>query len=126
MNTGALKDRSGEDVELNSCFACAAGSCYACVTVSATTIRGQVSGQVVKSGGQGDETIMVKLDITRINALLEFCEEPRTRIEIQEFCEIKSRDYFRKNILVPLISSGRLRMTIPDKPNSSKQKYVKV
>ena len=91
-----------------------------------TQVSGQVSGQVVKSGGQGDETIMVKLDITRINALLEFCEEPRTRIEIQEFCEIKSRDYFRKNILVPLISSGRLRMTIPDKPNSSKQKYVKV
>ena len=45
MNTGALKDRSGEDVELNSCSACAAGSCYACVDGYCTALEpGAVHG----------------------------------------------------------------------------------
>ena len=87
---------------------------------------GQVSGQVAKSSGQvGTDTITVKLDIIKLNALLNYCSESRTRAEIQEFCEISSRDYFRKNILVPLLDSGRLKRTIPDKPNSSKQRYIK-
>ena len=45
MNTGALKDRSGEDVELNSCSACAAGSCYAFVDGYCTALEpGAVHG----------------------------------------------------------------------------------
>lgn len=83
------------------------------------------SGQVVKSSGQVYDVITVKLDVVKLNELLEYCKEARTRSEMQEFCEISSRDYFRKNILVPLLNSGRLQMTIPDKPNSSKQKYIK-
>ena len=93
-------------------------------TSSATS--GQVSGQVVKSSGQDDnDVIAVKLDILKLNALLDFCMEARTRAEIQAFCNIGSRDYFRKYILAPLLNSGRLKRTIPDKPNSSKQKYIK-
>ena len=37
----------------------------------------------------------------------------------------QSRDYFRNKILLPLLKSGRLKMTIPEKPKSTKQKYVK-
>ncbi len=44
---------------------------------------------------------------------------------MQEFCGIKSQDYFRRNILLPLLDSGRLKHTIPDKPNSSKQRYIR-
>ena len=45
MNTGALNDRSGEDVELNSCSACAAGSCYAFVDGYCTALEpGAVHG----------------------------------------------------------------------------------
>ena len=86
---------------------------------------GQVSGQVVKSSGQVGSAIKVKLDIMKINALLDYCNEARTRAELQEFCEIGSRDYFMVNILRPLLETGRLKRTIPDKPNSSKQKYIK-
>ena len=80
---------------------------------------GEVSGEV-----SGD-VISVKLDIQKLNALLEYCREARSRIEMQMYCGIKSQDYFRRNILLPLLDSGRLKRTIPDKPNSSKQKYIK-
>ncbi len=79
----------------------------------------------VASGEVSGEVISVKLDIQKLNALLEYCREARSRIEMQMYCGIKSQDYFRRNILLPLLDSGRLKRTIPDKPNSSKQKYIK-
>ena len=97
--------------------------------VTNSHVGGQVvksSGQVVKSSGQDAASIItVKLDIMKLNELLAYCTEERTRAEIQAFCGISSRDYFRNNILTPLLQSGRLKRTIPDKPNSSKQKYIK-
>lgn len=84
---------------------------------------GEVSGEV---GGEVEhDTISIKLDIKKLTDLISFCEEPRSRTEMQAFCGIKSQDYFRNNILLPLLDSGRLKRTIPDKPRSSKQKYVK-
>ena len=78
---------------------------------------GEVSGEA--------DSISIKLDIQKLNALLNYLEEPKTRNEMQVFCGIRSQDYFRRNILVPLLNSKRIVRTIPDKPNSSKQKYVK-
>lgn len=57
--------------------------------------------------------------------ILAFCVEPRTREEIQSFVGIARRERFRAKILRPLLESGRLRMTIPDKPNSRNQRYVR-
>jgi ATP-dependent DNA helicase RecG len=45
---------------------------------------------------------------------------------MQEFIGIASRDYFNKTVLLPLLGSGKLRMTIPNKPNSKNQRYVTV
>ena len=69
--------------------------------------------------------VEIKLTLDQINELLLYCDEPRTRTEIQGYLEMKSRDYFRSNILNPLIAAGMLDMTIPDKPSSSKQRYVR-
>ena len=33
-------------------------------------------------------------------SIMEFCNEPRTRSELQEFCGYKSPSHFRENILV--------------------------
>ena len=55
--------------------------------------------------------------------ILEFCRVPRSRDKIQEFIEYKNRGYFRTKILNPLIKGGLLKLTIPDKPTSPKQKY---
>ena len=59
----------------------------------------------------------------RVQKMLEFCQSPRTREAIQAFIKIKDREYFRKNLLQPLLKQGFLKPTIPDKPTSSKQKY---
>ena len=60
----------------------------------------------------------------RVASLIEFCEMPRTRDEMQSYIGIANREHFRKAILKPLLESRRLLMTIPDKPNSRNQKYV--
>jgi len=45
--------------------------------------------------------------------------------ELMERVGLKHRPTFRKNYLLPAIKNGYIEMTIPDKPNSSKQKYRK-
>jgi ATP-dependent DNA helicase RecG len=61
----------------------------------------------------------------KIQSLLEYCIMPRKRDEMQKHYGIASREYFRKNVLEPLLQSGQLKMTIPDKPKSGNQRYVK-
>jgi ATP-dependent DNA helicase RecG len=75
-------------------------------------------------GATTQDTRQVTTKDSRIAALLEFCDAPRTRDEMQQYIGIANREHFRKSILKPLLESGRLRMTIPDKPNSRNQKYV--
>jgi 2-haloacid dehalogenase len=41
---------------------------------------------------------------------------------MQTFIGISSRAFFSKHILQPLLESGKLKMTIPEKPSSKKQK----
>jgi len=60
----------------------------------------------------------------RIISLLNFCKIPRSRQEMQKFLGLQDREYFRQEILAPLITAGLLTPTIPDKPSSPKQKYV--
>ncbi|OGS28132.1 MAG: AAA family ATPase [Elusimicrobia bacterium RIFOXYB2_FULL_48_7] len=55
--------------------------------------------------------------------IVEFCKTPRDREEIQKFIKITHREYFRKEILNPLLEQGLLHPTIPDKLTSPKQKY---
>ena len=45
---------------------------------------------------------------------------------MQEFCSISSIEYFRNKILKPMLTFDLIKMTIPDKPNSGKQKYLRV
>lgn len=59
----------------------------------------------------------------RTKEILEFCQTPKSRSEIQEFLGIKSKRYFRANVINPLIKGGLIKLTIPDKPTSPKQRY---
>ena len=58
--------------------------------------------------------------------ILACCQEPRSRTEIAAYCGYKSVRSLMQSHLKPLLESGQLRMTIPDKPNSRNQKYVAV
>jgi Fic family protein len=59
--------------------------------------------------------------------LLNIFEEgvPYTTIELMDKVGIKSRASFKKNYLDPLLESGMIEMTIPDKPMSRNQRYIK-
>ena len=56
--------------------------------------------------------------------LLVFCKTPRTRAELEEHFKGRlSINYLMTNIVRPLVESGKIRLTIPDKPKSKKQRY---
>ena len=64
---------------------------------------------------KGDKTALI----------LEFCHEPKSVLEIADYLGYKDKRSVRKYLNV-LLSQGRISMTIPDKPNSSKQKYITI
>ena len=74
--------------------------------------------KVVMKNGLFAETMPVS------DSLVEFCATPRTRAEIVVFVG-KSKNYVMSQIVNPLVESGKLRMTIPEKPKSPKQQFVK-
>lgn len=62
-----------------------------------------------------------KTDIKK--ALLDFCKIPRSREELTVFTG-KSKYYTMSKLLKPLLNSGEIVQTIPEKPKSSRQRYV--
>ena len=58
--------------------------------------------------------------------LLAFCHEPKTRQEIAAFLGVKTVFYAMQHYVQPLITTGKLAMTIPEKPKSRNQKYYTV
>ena len=55
--------------------------------------------------------------------LLLFCKTPRTRKEICEFLGLNSMTYAMQTRVMPLVEQGLIKMSIPDKPKSSKQLF---
>ena len=92
-------------------------------------------------GGEPDRTILtLPLSVNSVTNLvtgdeasdedkkeliLSFCQKPRSKSEIQKHLGINSERYVRQKLLMPLLEEGRLERTIPDKPSSPNQKYVK-
>lgn len=56
--------------------------------------------------------------------LVAFCSVPRSRVEIAQFLGLESVPYASRVYIAPAVREGVLRMTLPDKPRSSKQRYV--
>lgn len=63
----------------------------------------------------------------QVNKLLEIMEFdiPLSAKEIMIRLKIKSKETLRASYLNPAIENGLVRITLPDKPNSKNQKYIK-
>lgn len=55
--------------------------------------------------------------------ILDFCKEPKTAREIVDEFGFSNRNYFRRHYLEEMLLTGKLKMTMPDKPSSKKQRY---
>lgn len=51
-----------------------------------------------------------------------FCSVPRSRSEIADFLGVQSA-YAARRYLTPMVEAGILRLTLPEKPSSSKQRF---
>lgn len=61
---------------------------------------------------------------TPYDKIMAYCIEPRSKAEIMEHCGYKDTKNFTRKYLRPLLNSGTLQMTLPNKPKSKNQKYI--
>ena len=73
-----------------------------------------------KSISKAGEVLEIEEDIRN---LLLFCKPPRTRKEICEYLGLTSVTYAIQTHVMPLVEKGLMKLSIPDKPKSSKQLY---
>ena len=74
------------------------------------------------------DTEQVTAQVTeQVEKLLEVMDDKEySTKEMMELLGLKHRPSFRDIYLLPALELGYIEMTIPDKPNSSKQKYRKL
>lgn len=93
------------------------------------TIHAPASGateQVSEQVGAGTTEQVRRLDqLSAVQwVIVEHADTPRTLNELLALTGYKQRPYFKAHHLEPLLQGGVLRMTVPDKPTSSRQQYV--
>ena len=66
----------------------------------------------------------MSLYVKRLLEIMEY-DVPYTSNELMSALGLKSKETLRKNYIHPAIESGLIRMTLPDKPNSRNQRYIK-
>lgn len=105
---------------------------------------------IAKCHVSGESTIFIEFMLSRIDKILDevsvqvreesehLSESVKKLLEVMEYdipytskslmekLELKSREGFRRNYLHPAIELNLIKMTIPDKPNSRNQRYVKI
>ena len=81
-------------------------------------ILDEVSVQMSESSEQMTEYTKRMLDVMEYDV-------PYTATAIMGMLGLRSKETFRKNYMNPALELNLVRMTIPDKPNSKNQRYVK-
>lgn len=72
----------------------------------------------------GQSNVETSEYVKKMLSVMEY-DIPYTTLSIMNALGLKSRETFRKNYMNPAIEQGFVQMTIPDKPNSRNQRYVK-
>ncbi len=81
-------------------------------------ILDEVSVQISESSEQMTEYLKRMLDVMKYDV-------PYTATTIMEMLGLRSKETFRKNYMNPALELNLVRMTIPDKPNSKNQRYIR-
>lgn len=78
----------------------------------------ETAGQVAEGSEQMSEYLKRMLDVMEYDV-------PYTATAIMDMLGLKSKETFRKNYMNPALGLNLVKMTIPDKPNSRNQRYIK-
>ena len=89
------------------------------ITAFEVTIQPSLSLNLVTDGDK------VTKSTEMMNEVISFCQQPRSLTEIMKHLQLKHRNNAKSRYVDPLIEGGFIEMTIPDKPNSRNQKYVR-
>ena len=81
-------------------------------------ILDEVSVQISESSEQMTEYLKRMLDVMEYDV-------PYTATAIMGMLGLRSKETFRKNYMNPALELNLVRMTIPDKPNSKNQRYIR-
>ena len=73
----------------------------------------------------GDSTANLSEYVKRLLSVMEY-DTPYTANAILDLLKLKSKETLRKNYLNPALEEGLVKMTLPDKPNSRNQRYIKI
>lgn len=82
-------------------------------------ILDDIAARINEDSEQLSETIRKLLEVMEYDI-------PYTSKALMEKLGLKSKEGFRRNYLRPAIEMNLIRMTVPDKPNSRNQRYIKV
>lgn len=77
---------------------------------------GNIHGTDIYDGSVKDENISEE-------NIIAFCMIPRSRKEICDYLGLTSTTYAIQTYIMPLVERGIIKMSMPDKPKSSKQRY---
>ena len=81
-------------------------------------ILDEVAEQMTEGTEQMTEYLKRMLDVMEYDV-------PYTSSAIMELLGLKSKETFRKNYMNPALKHNLVKMTLPDKPNSKNQRYIK-
>ena len=73
----------------------------------------------------GDSTANLSEYVKKLLSVMEY-DTPYTSNAILDLLKLKSKETLRKNYLNPALEEGLVKMTLPDKPNSRNQRYIKI
>lgn len=81
-------------------------------------ILDEVASQMVDGSEYMTEYLKRMLDVMEYDV-------PYTASAIMDLLGLKSKETFRKNYMNPALKKNLVKMTVPDKPNSKNQRYIK-
>ena len=82
-----------------------------------------VLDEILNTAGQAGDNLTEY--VKKLLSCMEY-DTPYTANAILDLLGLKSKETLRKHYLGPAIENGLIKMTLPDKPNSRNQRYIKI